>query len=58
MDLCLTEKRRPGPRAETRWWEQENLDLEGMQTSDWEAEYMEGGGGCGWDRDRDRRLIK
>ena len=38
MDLCMAAKRRPGPRVETRWWEQERLDLEGMRTAAWEAE--------------------
>ena len=38
MDLCLAAKRRPGPR----WWEQEDLDLEGMQKADREAENLEG----------------
>ena len=42
MDLCLVAKRRPGPRAETRWWDQEGLDLEGMRTAAWEAEQSEG----------------
>ena len=43
-DLCLTVKRRPGPRVAVRWWEQESLDLEGMQTEAQEAERMDGGG--------------
>ena len=38
MDLCLAKKRRPGPR----WWEQEGLDLEGMQKAAREAEHPEG----------------
>ena len=38
VELCLTAKRRPGPRAEMWWWEQEGLDLEGMRKVDWEAD--------------------
>ena len=38
MDICLTAKRRPGTRVEMRWWEQDDLDLEGMKTAAWEAE--------------------
>ena len=44
MELCLAAKRRPGPRAEMPWWEQEGLDLEGMRKADWEADHMGGGG--------------
>ena len=43
MDLCMASERIPGTRVEMRWWEQESLDLEGMQTTTWEAEDMEGG---------------
>ena len=43
MDLCLAEKRRPGPRATMQWWEQGGLDLEGMRTAAREAERTEGG---------------
>ena len=32
MELCLAAKRKPGPRVEMRWWEQEGLDLEVEQT--------------------------
>ena len=42
MEMCLTEKRRSGPRVEMRLWEQEGLDLEGMRTADQEAEHTEG----------------
>ena len=42
MDLCIAEKRRPGPRLAMRWWEQEGMDLEGMRTTASEADYMEG----------------
>ena len=38
MDICLAAKRRPGTRVEMRWWEQDDLDLEGMKTAAWEAE--------------------
>ena len=30
MDLCLAAVWRPGLRVSKRWWEHENLDLEGM----------------------------
>ena len=43
MDLCMSVKRKPGTRVEMRWWEQEGLDLEGMQTAAQEAEHTEGG---------------
>ena len=42
MDLCMVVKRRPGPRLTMRWWEQEVLDLEGMQTAAQEEEQTEG----------------
>ena len=42
MDLCLAAKRRPGPRVEMRWREQEGLDLEGMRAAAREAEETEG----------------
>ena len=42
MDLCLAEKRRPGTRVARKWWEQEDLDLEGMRTASREAEQTEG----------------
>ena len=42
IDLCLTVKRRPGPRVAVQWWEQEVLDLEGMQTEAHKAEGTEG----------------
>ena len=41
MDLCLAGNRRPGPRVEMRWWEQEGLDLEGMRTAAREEERTE-----------------
>ena len=41
MDMCLVEKRRPGPRVEMRWWEQEGLDLEEIWTAAQEAEQTE-----------------
>ena len=37
MDLCLAAKRRPDPRAENMWWEQEVFDLVGMWTEAREA---------------------
>ena len=42
MDLCLAAKWRPGPRVATRWWDQEGLDLVGMQTAAREAEQTDG----------------
>ena len=42
MDLCLAEQRRPGTRVVMKWWEQEDLDLEGMRTASREAEQTEG----------------
>ena len=42
MDLCLAVKRRPRPRVEMRWWEQEGLDLEGMRTAARETKEAEG----------------
>ena len=41
MDLCMAEKRRPGPIVAMRW-EQEGLDLEGTRTASQEAERTEG----------------
>ena len=38
-ELCLAAKQRPGQRVETRWWDQEGLDLEGMRTASQEAEH-------------------
>ena len=38
MDLCLAAERRPGSRVAKWWWEQDGLYLEGMRTSDQEAE--------------------
>ena len=42
MDLCLAANQRPGPRVEMWWWEQEGMNLEGMQTAAQEADRMEG----------------
>ena len=42
MELRLEEDPRPGARATNRWWEQDGLYLEGMQTADKEAERTEG----------------
>ena len=30
LDLCLTAERRPGPRVNKQWYEQDVLDVEGM----------------------------
>ena len=38
MDLCLVAEQRPGPRITRRWWEQDGVDLEGMQTEAREEE--------------------
>ena len=43
MYLFLSAQRRPGWKVAKRWWEQDRLDLEGMQTEDQEAEQREGG---------------
>ena len=43
MDLCLVAERRQGPRMPKRWWEQGEVDVEGMRTAAWEAERTEGG---------------
>ena len=37
MDLCLEVDRRPGSRVAKRWWDQEGLELGGMQTAAWGA---------------------
>ena len=44
MGLCLEAKGSHGPRLENWWWEQEGLELYGMQMETWEAEREEGGG--------------
>ena len=31
LDLCLAVGRRPWEQVSKRWWEQENLDLEGIR---------------------------
>ena len=43
MDLCMSAKRRPGPRVATQWWEQEGLGFGGI----WRD--VEGGPGGGAD---------
>ena len=42
MELCLVSERCPGTLLSRRWWEQEGLVLEGMQTAAWEAKREEG----------------
>ena len=42
IDLCLEATRRPGSRVAKQWWEQDSLDLEGMRTEAWGAEWTEG----------------
>ena len=39
--LCLTAEKWTGSRVVKRWWDQEGLDFEGMQTAAWEAERTE-----------------
>ena len=43
IDLCLVVVWRTGSRVSNWWWEQDGLDLEGMQMEAWEAERMKGG---------------
>ena len=38
MDLCLVADQRTGPQIPRQWWEQDELDMEGMQTADQEEE--------------------
>ena len=38
MDLCLTAVRRPGARVLKRLWEQEGIDIEGIQEAAWVEE--------------------
>ena len=42
MDLCLVAERRMGSRVKKRWWEQDGLDVKGMQTAAWEEEQTDG----------------
>ena len=51
MDLCLAAKRHQGSWVEKRWWKQDSLDLEGMQTEAQEAERTEG------EEDTDRTVM-
>ena len=39
MDMCLEEICKPGSRVAKLWWEQYGLDVEGVQTADWEVEW-------------------
>ena len=41
MYLCLAEEQIPGPRVSKWWWEQDGVDVEGMRTASWEAEWTE-----------------
>ena len=34
LDLCLAEECGPCPRISKRWWEQDRVDMEGMQKAD------------------------
>ena len=40
MDLCLAAERSPGSRIIKQWWEQDGLDVEGIQTASWEAKWI------------------
>ena len=42
MDLCLATDWRPVSRLANRWWEQNGLDLEGINTSNKKTERTEG----------------
>ena len=53
-DLCLAAERRPESRVTNRWWEQDGLDVKGVQMADREAERTDGEGGDGRDGDEDR----
>ena len=48
MDLCMTAKRRLGSRVKNIWWEKYLLDVEGMGSADWEAEWKEGEEDMDW----------
>ena len=50
-DLFLSGNRRPEPRVENRWWEQDGLDLVGMRMASREAEYTE------WEEETDSSGI-
>ena len=39
MELCLAAERRPGSRVTKKWWEKDGLDVEGMWTAAWQAEW-------------------
>ena len=42
MNLCMEADQMPGSRVSNKWWENDGLDLEGMQTADHEADRTEG----------------
>ena len=42
IDLCLAEEWITGPRMSKWWWEQDGVDVEGIQTAAWDAEHIEG----------------
>ena len=42
VDLCMAAEQRPGPRVSNRWWDQERVDMEGIQTAAREVEQTEG----------------
>ena len=44
MDLCMAAERRTVSSVAKQYWDQDKLDLEGMQTSAQDAERMCGGG--------------
>ena len=48
MDLFMVAERRPGSQVDRRWWEQEGLELEGMQTAARGTEQEEEGEDTDW----------
>ena len=42
MDLCLAAEQRPVSGVAKRWWDQDGVDLEGVQMAAREAERTEG----------------
>ena len=42
MELCLAEESRPESQVDNKWWDQEDLDVEGTQMADQEKKREEG----------------
>ena len=57
MELCLAAEQRPGPRVSRQWWEQDEVNVEGIWTADREVEQTEGWGD-GWEGDRNGQIIR